>query len=212
VTGESTFRAAMVRWHEQHARSFPWRESRDPYQVLIGELLLQRTRADNVADVYVEFLKRWPTPEALAAARVRSIESVVRSLGLTGRARTLKAVGLDLSNAGRIPTDPERLELLRGVGPYVAHAVPIFAEGRDLPLVDWVIARVLRRYFGLPIGARPNADRCVWGLAESLASHGSSRELWLGTLDFAAAVCKPRPLCPTCPLASSCAFTAANHG
>jgi len=80
---------------------------------------------------------------------------------------------------------------------------------RNLPVVDWVIARVLRRYFGLPNGRRPNADPELWALAASLAGRGRARDLWLGTLDFAAAVCKPRPLCPECPLRAECAFYAA---
>ena len=96
-------------------------------------------------------------------------------------------------------------EKLPGVGPYAAHAVPVFALDRDLPVVDWVIARVLRRYFGLTSERRPNADRDLWALAGDLAQPGQARELWLGTLDLAAAVCRPRPRCQLCPLRCGCA-------
>ena len=200
----------MLKWHRDHARSFPWRESREAYPVLIGELLLQRTRAENVLPVYQEFIRRWPSPEELAGARVQSIQSVIRPLGLTSKAETLKSLGVALKKAGgTVPTEPDTLAQLPGVGPYVAHGVPIFAEGRDLPLVDWVIARVLRRYLGMPGVARPNADRELWQAAEKLARRGQSRTLWLGTLDFAAAICRPRPLCHQCPIALTCAFATA---
>lgn len=157
-------------------------------------------------DVYLEFLRRWPDPERLAHAPVRSIAAVIRPLGLAKRAPGLKRLGAALAEVGGVPTDPQALEALPGVGPYAAHAVPVFALGKDLPLVDWVIARVLRRYFGLPKGGRPNADDGLWELAGALARKGRARELWLGTLDFAAAVCRPRPACPECPLRESCAF------
>lgn len=157
--------------------------------------------------VFEEFLRRWPTESHLARARTSSIASVIRPLGLTKRAPRLKELGKALEREGGVPEHPDKLLGLPGVGPYAAHAVPVFAFNRNLPLVDWVIARVLRRYFGLPDGLRPNSDQTLWDLARTLAGNRGARELWLGTLDFAALVCKPRPECPTCPLASSCAFT-----
>jgi A/G-specific adenine glycosylase len=178
--------------------------------VLVGEILLQRTRGEHVEAVYEAFVHRWPDPQALSRARTSSIASVIRPLGLVKRAATLKELGAALATLGDVPTDPESLLRLPGVGPYAAHAVPVFTAGANLPVVDWVIARVLRRYFGLREGRRPNADPELWGLATDLADSGRARELWLGTLDFAAAVCKPRPLCPTCPLRSSCSYFATN--
>ena len=156
--------------------------------------------------VFEEFVRRWPTPEDLARARLPSIGAVIRPLGLAKRAPILKDLGRALAERGSVPTEPKELSRLPGVGPYAAHAVPVFTKGRNLPVVDWVIARVLRRYFGLGSDRRPNADRELWDLAAELAGRGKARELWLGTLDFAAAVCKPRPLCPTCPLGSTCAY------
>ena len=101
---------------------------------------------------------------------------------------------------------------LPGVGPYTAHAVPILARNRNLPLVDWVIARVLRRYFGIAGTQRPNADRDLWVLAERVVKSGRAREVWLGTLDLAAAVCKAEPMCGECPLRTTCKFTQARPG
>jgi A/G-specific adenine glycosylase len=206
---EARFRRAVLGWHRRHPRSFPWRESRDPYALLVGEVLLQRTRGENVVPVFETFVERWPSPSALARARTSSIASVIRPLGLAKRAPILKDLGKALVDRGGVPDMPEELLSLPGVGPYAAHAVPTFAQGQNLPVVDWVIARVLRRYFGLPDNRRPSADPDLWGLASRLARNGRARELWLGTLDFAAAVCKPRPLCPVCPLRDTCAYYAA---
>lgn len=203
---ETAFRKALLRWGRDNSRDLPWRLSNDPYAVLIGEVLLQRTRAANVAPVYARFLDRWPIPSALGRAREASISSVIRPLGLAKRASSLRQLGRELASLDEVPADPERLRQLPGVGRYAAHAVPIFARGRDLPLVDWVIARVLRRYFGLAQNKRPNSDAALWELAERLASAGRARALWLATLDFAAAICAPRPRCPECPLRRDCAF------
>lgn len=200
------FRRAVLRWFRRKGRWFPWRERGDRYSVLVGEILLQRTRGETVAAVYEAFLHRWPTPEHLARATPREVAGVIRPLGLAKRAPVLVRLGRELARRGGVPSDPKELMDLPGVGPYAAHAVPVFAEGRALPLVDWVVARVLRRYFGLPAGRRPNADRELWLLAEQLARPGRARELWLGVLDLGAAVCRPEPRCGQCPLRSGCAF------
>ncbi len=199
------FRQAMLRFHRDHGRTFPWRQTTDPYEVLVGEVLLQRTRGEHVLPVYGEFLRRWPNPERLGKARQATISRVIRPLGLAKRAQQISQLGRAIAELGRVPETPQELERLPGIGPYGAHAVPIFAYGRSLPLIDWVIARVLRRYFGLDDGQRPNTDRALWTLAEQLARQGRATQLWLGTLDFAAAVCKPRPQCVVCPLADTCA-------
>jgi A/G-specific adenine glycosylase len=202
----SAFRRTILRWSRQNERGFPWRRRDDRYAVLIGEVLLQRTRGEAVAGVFDTFLRRWPTPERLGRARPAAVAAVIRPLGLSKRAPLLVRLGRALSRRGSVPADPDELVALPGVGPYVAHAVPVFADGRNLPVVDWVVARVLRRYFGLPGGRRPNADPELWRLAAELARPGKARELWLGTLDLAAAVCKPRPLCEACPLRRACRY------
>lgn len=205
-----TFRRGLLAWGRKNRRVFPWRDSQDPYRVMVGELLLQRTRGENVVAVYDEMLRRWPTPAKLARARGATIAKVIRPLGLAKRAPVIArfAKVLDAEFNGSIPDDPELAERLPGVGPYASRAVQVFARGRDLPLTDWVIARVLRRYFALPEGRRPNADKELWQLANSLAAPGRARDLWLSVLDLGAEICQPRPRCGRCPLRSSCAYAA----
>jgi A/G-specific adenine glycosylase len=211
VSDQATFRAEVMAWGIDHARSFPWRESRDPYEVLVGEVLLQRTRGANVVPVYTEFIERWPTATALSRARLSTIERVIRPLGLSKRAVMLKRLADQLVKLGGVPLDSEGIAALPGAGPYIAHAVPIFTDDQDLPLVDWVIARVLRRYFGLQSTRRPNADQGLWDLAGVLARGGGARLLWLSTLDLAAELCRPNPRCEDCPLSARCQDAAARR-
>ena len=203
------FRRAAIGFHRRSGRQFPWRDTSEPYAVLIGEILLQRTRAEHAPQIYNRFLSLWPTPEALSSASTGHIEEVIAPLGLRKRAVFFRELGRQLTRLGRVPLKPQALMTLPGVGPYTAHAVPIMARNRKLPLVDWVIARVLRRYFGIGGTRRPNADRDLWALAESVVASGRAREVWLGALDLAAAVCKERPLCGKCPLSATCRFTQA---
>jgi A/G-specific adenine glycosylase len=205
---EEAFRGAVIRLQGEAPREFPWRETRDLYAVLIGEVLLQRTRGENAVPVYEEFLRRWPNPDALAEASEASIVSLIRPLGLAKRGPILKRLGRALKHLGEVPADPDALAALPGVGPYVSHAVPVFALDKNLPVVDWVIARVLRRYFDLPSDKRPNVDHDLWSIAARLAQTGEARQLWLGTLDLAASTCKVKPLCQTCSLRSTCSYAA----
>ena len=206
------FRRGVIGFHRRCGREFPWRESSEPYAVLIGEVLLQRTRAEHTPATYRRFLSLWPTPEALSKASTERIEDVIAPLGLRKRAAQLRKLGSELARLGHVPMSPEALMSLPGVGPYTAHAVPILARNRNLPLVDWVIARVLRRYFGIAGTRRPNADQDLWVLAERVVRSGRAREVWLGTLDLAAAVCKAEPMCGECPLRTTCKFTQATPG
>ena len=206
---EAAYRESILHDFVTSERDFPWRHTSDAFAVLVGEVLLQRTRGENVEPVYRELLRRWPTPQRLARAREATIEQVIRPLGLRKRSSVLHRLAVELTKLEGVPSDPTALDKLPGVGPYAAHSVPVFAYGENLPMVDWVIARVLRRFFGLESGPRPNQDSNLWALATRLATVGKARELWLGTLDLAAAVCKPRPRCGSCPLATHCLFAGA---
>lgn len=203
---ELSFRRGIFKFVRHHARDFPWRATRDPYLVLIGTVLLQRTTGGHVQRVFDEFIARWPTPRELATAEEDEIKVVLRPLGLGRRAHQVAQLGRELGRLGVVPQSPEVLMGLPGVGRYTAHAVPILASNRNLPLVDWVIARVLRRYFGLTGSKRPNEDEELWGLARDIARVGRARTVWLGTVDLANSFCRPRPKCGTCPLRSACCY------
>jgi A/G-specific adenine glycosylase len=108
LENEAQYCSAVVAWWASHARTFPWRETQDPYRVLIGEILLQRTQGKQVVQVYERFLDRWPTLEDLSRARRTSIASVIRPLGLEKRAVTIAAMARSLGGVGFVPLDPGR--------------------------------------------------------------------------------------------------------
>jgi A/G-specific adenine glycosylase len=202
------FARTLQAWGRANRRSFPWRETRDPFRILVAEILLQRSRGGTVAKVYEELFERWPDAEALSDVRVPSIRSVIRPLGLVRRAETLKALAAAVIERGGVPSSLDGLLALPGVGRYAASATLAVAFGRCQGVVDGVTARVYRRYFGLPGVGPASADVELWDLVERVTPSRGVREWNWSVLDLAATVCLPRrPRCVECPLVEKCAFT-----
>jgi A/G-specific adenine glycosylase len=198
----------LMRWGRANRRSFPWRDTRDPFRILVAEVLLQRSRGRTVALVFDELFRRWPNAEMLARARISSIRSVIRPLGLVRRAGTLKALAAAIVERGRVPRTLNELLELPGVGPYVANATLAVAFGQRVGVVDGVTGRVYRRYFGLEEGGLPSTDRALWEVVEGATPARGVRQWNWAVLDLAATICLPvRPRCPCCPLVSSCSLT-----
>jgi A/G-specific adenine glycosylase len=202
------FTRLLQSWGRANRRSFPWRETRDPFRILVAEVLLQRSRGRTVAKVYEELFDRWPGAEALAMARVPSIRSVIRPLGLVRRAETLKALAGEVVQRGEVPRTLDGLLALPGVGHYAASATLAVAFGRRRGVVDGVTARVYRRYFGLTGDEPASTDKELWGLVHEVTPSRGLREWNWAVLDLAATVCLPgRPRCGECPLVDICAFS-----
>ena len=202
----------LLRWARRFGRHFPWRESSDPYSVLVAEKLLQQTAARNiVVHAYQELLRYCPTPTDLSNADLPVLEKIVRPLGFAYRAKELKALGQALvySHYGQVPNTLEELLTLPGVGDYAARAVISFALGADVPIVDTNVARFLHRFYGItaPIPSNPARKRSLLELAQSLVPKGHSREFNFAVLDLCATICKAgRPLCESCPVRDFCAY------
>ena len=196
----------------ERRRSFPWRETSDPFRILVAEVLLQRSRGKTVALVYDELFRRWPDAAALSRARVATIASVIRPLGLVKRAETLKALATEVVRLGGVPDTLDGLLALPGVGRYAASATLAVAFGKHAPVVDGVTARVYRRYFGLEGDGPASIDAELWELVERVTPRTHVREWNWAVLDLAAEVCLPKvPRCSECPLATRCAWSQA-HG
>lgn len=201
----AVFRRRLLAWGRDNRRSFPWRETNDPFRVLVAEVLLQRSRGRTVAVVFSDLLDRWPDASSLASARVTSIEAVIRPLGLVGRASKLRELARSVARSGSVPDTVEGLLALPGVGPYAAGATMAAAYGRPAPVVDGVTARVYRRYFGLALDLPPSTDRRLWDAVKATTPRRAAREWNWAVLDLAATICLPkRPRCSECPLASDC--------
>jgi len=206
------FQNRLLDWFERARRDFPWRSQSDPYAILIAEKLLQQTAArDVVVQAYEQFLHQYPTPHHLAAANVSDIEEIIKSLGLTYRAKELQAMAQELvaHYGGEVPRDLKELIALPGVGDYSARAVLSFAFGENVPIVDTNVARLLYRLYGIPgpLPANPARKKSLIELAGELIPAGQSRDFNLAILDLCAQICRPTdPTCPDCPIKVYCSY------
>ena len=171
------FRQSLMAWYDRHRRDMPWRETRDPYAVWISEIMLQQTRVDQVLPYYDRFMSRFPTVEELGGARLDEVLKAWEGLGYYARARNLHRAARQIveRHDGRIPDDPGQISTLPGIGPYTAAAIMSIAYGRDLPVVDGNVARVLSRLFHITDYPAVSATKKrMAGLAERLLLKGSA--------------------------------------
>lgn len=198
----------LLAWYAAHARDLPWRRTRDPYRTLVAEVMLQQTGVGRVLPKYEQFLQRFPTLEALASAPVAEVIRAWAPLGYNRRAVYLhRAVAaIAEKHGGVVPQEPKLLRRLPGIGPYTASAIACFAFGRDEPVVDTNIRRVLVRML---LGARdPHtvSAREATGLARQVLPRGRAAEWSQALMDIGAGLCaRDRPLCPLCPARPHCA-------
>ena len=211
----SWFRRRLLSWFARNGRSFPWREpGRGPYEVVVAEILLQRTTAAGVARAYPGFVDRYPSWNSLEQAPQEDLEGALRPLGLW-RQKALAFQQLALSieaNGGVVPHTREELERLPGIGPYTASAVLAIVYGRAEPLLDVNMARLLGRFLGSSERAEAKPKRTLQTLALRLVRGKRSLEVNWAALDFGALVCRARhPLCPECPLRTRCQHARSLH-
>ncbi len=198
------FQRRLLAWYRRSRRDLPWRRTRNPYHILVSEIMLQQTPVARVVPKYREWLRRYPSVEALARAGAREVREAWRPLGYNVRPLRLREIARETlrRHRGRIPRTREELLALRGIGPYTAGAVLSFAFGRDAPILDTNVRRVLRRVF---LGERAARDRLLWDLAGALLPPGRAYDFNQALMDLGATVCTARrPGCRACPLARLC--------
>src|SRR5438128_858648 len=182
---------------------------RTPYEVVVAEILLQRTTAAGVARAYPGFVDRYPSWASLEQAPLEDLENALRPLGLW-RQKALAFQQLALSIGGRggvVPRTRTDLERLPGIGPYTASAVLAIVYGRVEPLLDVNMARILGRFLGSSQGAEASPRRTLHALALRLVRGKRCLVVNWAALDFGALVCRARrPLCPKCPLRARCQY------
>ena len=200
------FRRRLLGWYTRHARTLPWRGERSPYAVLVSEIMLQQTQVARVLEYYPRFLARYPTIEDLAAASDDAVRESWQGLGYYARARNLHATArcVVADHDGLLPSAPEALRQLPGIGRYTAGAVASLAYGARVPAVDTNATRVIGRVFGLRNGA--SRTRRIWALAAGLVAPGRPEDLNQALMDLGATVCVARrPRCGGCPVRTVCA-------
>ena len=202
----SALTAAVLAWGERHRRDLPWRRTRDPWAVLVSELMLQQTQVARVIPRYVAFLDQFPTAVACAAATRADVVTAWHGLGYNRRAVNLHRAAERIAAEG-FPTTRRGLQALPGVGPYTARAVLAYAYEADAAVVDTNVARLLARWQG-----RGLSGAQVQALADDLAPAGEAWAWNQAVMDVGALLCRPRPpACEECPIRPWCAWAAAGH-
>jgi A/G-specific adenine glycosylase len=200
-------RRRLLDWFAAAGRELPWRATRDPYRVLVAEVLAQQTQADRAAAAWPRFLASFPDVEALAAASPAHVLRAWQGLGYNRRALALRATAVAVVERGGWPDTVEGLAALPGVGPYTARAVACFALGLQVAPVDTNVARVLARALAGndPAELAPAARQ---RLADAAMPAGQAWAWSSGLMDVGARHCRPRPRCDGCPLAPACRWRA----
>jgi A/G-specific adenine glycosylase len=198
----------LITWYDVARRDLPWRRTRDPWSILVSEVMLQQTRVETVIPYYLRFLARFPTPAALAAAPLDEVLALWAGLGYYRRARLLKqtAQAVAARPDGAFPRDAASLAKLPGIGPYTAGALASIAFDAVEPLVDGNVARVLARLFRIEGDPRSGAARkAVWATAAQLLPRERPGDFNQALMELGATLCLPaNPRCSACPLAHRC--------
>ncbi|MDR7418996.1 MAG: A/G-specific adenine glycosylase [Armatimonadota bacterium] len=194
----------LLAWYRVHKRDLPWRRTTDPYRVLVSEIMLQQTQVDRVIPKYREFLRKYPSIEALAAASVDAVRETWYPLGYNVRPVRLHAIAREVveRHNGRVPDHRDTLLRLKGIGRYTAGAVLSFAYGRRAPILDTNVRRVLQRVF---YGVASQRDGHLWKVAEALLPRRATPDFNQALMDLGATICVARsPRCGACPMRAIC--------
>jgi A/G-specific adenine glycosylase len=205
--------AALLAWGEAELRDLPWRRTRDPWAVLVSEVMAQQTGVDRVVAYYHAFLARFPTPAACAAAPAGEVVRLWTGLGYNRRAVNLHRCASEVvsRHGGHLPDDLDALLALPGIGPYTARGVLAFAFEHEVGVVDTNVGRVLARWEGRPLRpaeAQAQADDHVRAVA---GRWPAGTWAWNQTImELGGTVCRRRrPRCEACPVRAGCAWAAA---
>lgn len=198
---------ALLGWYERVGRDLPWRRTRDPYAILVSEIMLQQTQVDRVIPKYHQFLAAFPTLASLAAAPVSDVIKVWAGLGYNRRAVRLHAIARQAVEqlGGALPTTPDALRALDGLGAYTSNAVACFSAEAQVGVVDTNVRRVLGRVFADEIGLEPTAGPPLQRFAEAVLPEARAYAWNQALMDLGATVCTARnPNHAVCPLALQC--------
>lgn len=210
----NAFRQDLTKWFKEYGRHFPWRnKSATLYQLIIAEVLLQRTQAGTAARFLPRFLSTYPSWKKLAQATEQELMEYLKPIGLwRQRASVLKRLASEMvRRKGRFPNQRDEIEQLPGIGQYIANAVLLFQSGDRQPLLDTNMARLLERYFGPRKLVDIRYDPYLQQLSRKVLQKGNPVDLNWAMLDHAALICiQKKPLCEFCPLNQNCKFYTVN--
>ena len=200
------FTNTILQWFHENGRALPWRETKDAYAIWLSEIILQQTRVEQGRPYWERFMQRWPTVEALAAAKEDEVLRQWQGLGYYSRARNLHHAARQVVEMGAFPSTLEGIKSLKGVGDYTAAAIGSIAFGLPAAVVDGNVYRVLARHFGVatPVNTTEGKKEFM-ALAQSLLPGDKASAFNQAMMDFGAIQCTPQhPQCRSCPLQESC--------
>jgi A/G-specific adenine glycosylase len=198
----------LFAWYRPRRRAFPWRaRHRDPYPILVSEVMLQQTQASRVAAAFEPFIERFPTVANLAAAPRSAVVTTWGGLGYPRKAVALSRAARTIvdEHGGEVPRDLESLRGLPGIGPYTASAVASLAYGTRVPAIDTNVARVVARV-RLGAEAHDSSRADIAAAAEAWIDASRPGDWNQAAMDLGREICRPRPRCHACPLAARCTF------
>jgi A/G-specific adenine glycosylase len=201
------FRQRLLTWYRRHGRDLPWRKTGDPYHILVSEIMLQQTQVDRVLPKYAEWLQKYPSLHALAAAPEGDVTQTWRPLGYNIRPKRLQSIAREAVARydGKLPADEETLLSFKGIGQYTAGAIRSFAFRERAAIVDTNVARVLFRVF---VGKGDPKSHAMMKHLWSVSASVLPRDVFdfnQALMDFGAMVCSARnPKCPVCPMSKGC--------
>jgi A/G-specific adenine glycosylase len=202
------FRTRLLAWYRRHGRDLPWRKTDDPYHILVSEIMLQQTQVDRVLPKYAEWLDKYPSFDALAAAPEKEVTNTWYPLGYNIRPKRLQSIAREAVEryGGRLPADEATLLSFKGIGAYTAGAIRSFAFRERAAILDTNVARVLFRVFVGDGDLKSHAmKQHLWKVSETLVPRRDVFDFNQALMDFGAMMCPARnPKCLVCPMAKSC--------
>ena len=202
------FHTKMRHWIKENIFDYPWRKTESPYNILISEILLQKTDFKKVLAIYNDFIAEFPDAISIKNAEISNLNSYFIKNGLIYKSNRLKQISSQVLGVygGKIPDKKEELMSLYGVGDYISNAVLCFAFKKKVPLVDTNIIRIYGRIFGIKtLKTRPHTDKEIWNFAEEMLPEEDYVEYNYALLDFASDICRAKkPLCEKCPMEDIC--------
>ena len=181
----TSFQKKIFDWWEENRRNFPWRETENPYHILVSEIMLQQTQAPRVVQKYLQFLEKYPTLESLASANQKDLLGIWSGLGYNRRALWLKEAATEILDRKIFPKKIEDLEKLKGIGKYSARSILIFAYNENLATVDTNIRRIL---ISEGFATEENSEKELMSIAEMILPKGKSRDWHNALMDYGSIV------------------------
>ncbi len=193
----------LMRWYDRHGRDLPWRNTHNPYKILVSEMMLQQTQVDRVVLFYRRWLKQFPNWNSLAQATNAEVIHAWAGLGYNRRALMLRDIAKHIVQ-NSVPSSQEEWRSLKGIGTYTAAAIRVFAFGERTIPIDTNVRRVLGRLFlGVPY-PQPKLDARIRSHVESFLPKQKFEDVPQALFDLATDLCKKIPDCARCPLRSEC--------